>query len=132
MCDFTKKSLLNQWLRNNKKTATQPSVIFVATPDLASFSVFDGTEVPERDDDPVYKYLAEVSVAVAIEGYEGVDVVELSLLDGRIFSAVSVKPDTPEGRTLEYVKAAACVGVFIPTKVVLDVIRAEYTEGGKS
>lgn len=130
MCQFTEKTLLNQGLRHFLCGDNQSPVILAATPDLASLTIFDMAVVPNRDVDPIYKYLAEVVAAIASAGYEGVDVVETNLPDGRIFSSVSINPQTPEGRALEYVQAAAAAGVLIEVAAVLESIRKTYSKGG--
>jgi hypothetical protein len=132
MHNFNEKSVLNQQLRQEKNIAEQAPFIFVAAPDFASATIFDIAVVPDRDTNPVFKHLTDVVIAIANAGYEGVDIVESPHSNGRIFSAVSIKPDTPAGHVLEYVKSAADFGVFIPPEVVLEAIKVSYAKGGQS
>jgi hypothetical protein len=132
MDNFTEKIILNQQVTCPDGRGQHEPFVAVVTPDFASVTVFDTRSLPDRDNDPVTLYLTEVAITIANAGYEGIDIVESCLPDGRIFSAVSVKPDTPEGLALEYVQAAADAGALIPIEVVLGAIRDAYLKRGRS
>ena len=132
MDNFTEKTILNQQVTGTDGRAQHESFVAVVTPDFASVNVFDTRSLPDRDSDPVSLHLTEVAIAIANAGYEGIDIVESRLPDGRIFSVVSVKPDTPEGQALEYVQVAADAGALIPIGVVLWAISDAYVKGDRS
>lgn len=132
MDNFMGKTIKNQQVTSVDESSQYEVFIAVAAPDFASVTEFDTRSLPDRDSDPATLHLTEVAIAIANAGYEGIDIVESRLPEGRIFSAVSVKPDTPEGQALEHVQAAADAGALIPIGVVLAAISDAYTKGDRS
>jgi len=132
MSDSKSNPHSNQQLKNEKSCSQPDSLVLVATPDYLTVMALDPDALPERNANAAAAHLTEVVITIAIAGYEGVDIVESRLPDGRVLSAVSIKPDTPEGRVLEETSVAADAGVFIPAEVVLRAIREAYAKGGRA
>jgi hypothetical protein len=106
------------------------SLVIAITPDYKQVTICDPATVPRIEDDPSANHRAEVCIAILNAGYEGIDLVERRLANGRYVQSISYLPDSPEGEVYEEVCRAADEGILVPVKQVLAAIKQLYIQAG--
>lgn len=106
------------------------SLVIAATPDFKEISIFDPETAPRIEEDASSYYKAEVCIAIINAGYQGVDLAELKLANGRFVQSISCQHGTSEGEIYAEVCRAADEGIFVPVDQVLGAIEKLYIQTG--
>ena len=106
------------------------SLVIAATPDFKEISIFDPETAPRIEEDASAFYKAEVCIAILNVGYQGVDLAELKLANGRFVQSIAYQHGTPEGEIYAEVCRAADEGYLVPVDQVLAAIEKIYDQEG--
>ena len=106
------------------------SLVIAATPDYKEISIFDPDKAPRIEEDASAYYKAEVCIAILNAGYQGVDLAELKLSNGRFAQSIACQHGTPEGEIYAEVCRAADEGYLVPVDQVLAAIEKLYIQTG--
>lgn len=106
------------------------SLVIAATPDFKDISIFDRDTAPRIEEDASTYHKADVCIAILNAGYQGVDLVELQLANGRFVQSISCQHGTPEGEIYAEVCRAADEGYLVPVDQVLAAIEKLYIQTG--
>lgn len=106
------------------------SLVIAATPDFKEISIFDPDTAPRIEEDSSAHYKAEVCIAILNAGYQGVDLAELKLANGRFVQSIAYQHGTPEGEIYAEVCRAADEGYLAPIDQVLAAIKQLYIQDG--
>lgn len=106
------------------------SLVIAATPDFKEISIFDPEIAPRIEEDATAYHKAEVCIAILNAGYQGIDLVELQLANGRFVQSISCQHGTPEGEIYAEVCRAADEGYLVPVDQVLAAIEKLYIQTG--
>lgn len=106
------------------------SLVIAATPDFREISIFDPDRALRIEEDASAYYKAEVCIAILNAGYQGVDLAELKLGNGRFVQSIAYQHGTPEGEIYAEVCRAADEGYLVPVDQVLAAIEKIYDQEG--
>lgn len=106
------------------------SLVIAITPDYKQITVCNPAMVPRIEDDSSANHRAEVCIAILNAGYQGVDLVERRLANGRYVQSISYQPGSPEGEVYAEVCRAADEGYLVPIDQVLAAIKQIYNQDG--
>ena len=106
------------------------SLVIATPPDFKEIAIFDPDTVPRIEEDTSACYKAEVCIAILNAGYQGVDLAELKLANGRFVQSIAYQHGTPEGEIYAEVCRAADEGYLVPVDQVLAAIEKIYDQEG--